>query len=506
VHLRGNLVSSAAMCGCSIIALAGAGRDHAAEAAAAAAPSQAAAPVDGTHLEEVVVTAQRVEQELQKVPVAETAFSNAQLLEHGIANVEDVQFHVPNINIRDETNNGSLSIGIRGISVSAENFSYDSAVGVYLNSVFIARGSDFNGTFFDVDNVQVLRGPQGTLFGRDTPVGAVLVDTTRPGSSYGGYVDASLGFGGDGLGKGSGRNIYRFEGAVNLPIAPDLALRIAGYHVTDTGYADSSVTGDRNSKNDSGVRATAAFTPSDKFKATLIIDYNGKNDGPAVFVPLGFTGFVSPTPVDELNGGMAAHNAVVGLINHFNPYQGESNAPGQGLTARSYSATLLMDYRFSENWDLRSITGYRHTTNNTLVDTVSIPFPFGIPRRVILVHGEGLGFLRVTLGAWNSVRSLASICAYLAAPVNKLLIGRQVKCERVEGVSLACCAVGRAIAAKVWGLGRCGDGVAAATAPSECVRRYIAIFLCRFDASGVGRSPSAPFTQQDRLWFENRRP
>jgi iron complex outermembrane recepter protein len=373
MRLSGNFFSRAVMCGCSIIALAGAGRAHAAEAAAA--PGPAAAPADGTRLEEVVVTAQRVEQQLQKVPVAETAFSHAQLVQHGIASVEDVQFHVPNINIREETDNGGLSIGIRGISVSAENFSYDSAVGVYLNSVFIARGSDFNATFFDVDNVQVLRGPQGTLFGRDTPVGAVLVDTTRPGSSYGGYIDGTLGFGGDALGNGSGRNIYRFEGAVDLPIAPDFAVRIAGYHLTDTGYAGSSVTGLRNSKDDNGVRATAVFTPNDKFKATFIVDYNGKDNGGAVFVPVGFTGFVSPTPFDELNGGMAAHNAEVSEIKNFNPYRGESNTPGQGETGQSYSATLLMDYRFNEDWDLRSITGYRHMTNNDLVDSISIPFP-----------------------------------------------------------------------------------------------------------------------------------
>jgi iron complex outermembrane receptor protein len=363
----------AAMLGCcSVIALAGAGRVQAAEA-----PAQTAAE-EPSHLEEVVVTAQRTEQKLQKVPVAETAFTHAALEKHGITNVEDVQFHVPNLNIRDE-DSGGLSIGIRGISVSSNNFSYDSAVGVYVNSVFIARDNDFNSTFFDVDSVQVLRGPQGTLFGRDTPVGAVLVDTKRPGNTFGGYLDASIGAGGDGLGAGADRTIYRFEGAVDLPIASDLNVRIAGYHINDSGYAESLNSGYRNdSKDDAGIRATAVFAPIDKFSATFILDYNHKNDGVPLFVPVGVSGPLSPFPYDQLNGGTAAEDAALALSKHPNPYFGDSNTPGQFSNGQSYSATLLMDYHLSDNWNLRSITGYRHTQADFSTDVLSVPFDNGL--------------------------------------------------------------------------------------------------------------------------------
>ncbi|HEX4179503.1 MAG TPA: TonB-dependent receptor [Caulobacteraceae bacterium] len=381
MRLKSNSVSRTAMLGCcSIIAMVGAGRVQAAEAAGAAAPTQAAgqaAAGQPGQLEEVVVTAQRTEQKLQKVPVAETAFTHAALEKHGITNVEDVQFHVPDINVREESDNGGLSIGIRGINVSAENFAYDSAVGVYVNSVFIARGNDFNATFFDVDSVQVLRGPQGTLFGRDTPAGAVLVDTRRPGSSYGGYLDANIGAGGDGLGAGANRTIYRFEGAVDLPVASDLNVRIAGYHINDSGYAESSVSGYRNySKDDAGVRATAVYTPIDKFSATLILDYNHKNDGAPLFVPVGLTGPLSTPASDALNGGQAAANALIAAAKHPTPYVGQSNSPGQGIVGQTYSATLLMDYHLNDNWNLRSITGYRSMKNSALTDAFSIPFPF----------------------------------------------------------------------------------------------------------------------------------
>jgi iron complex outermembrane receptor protein len=357
---------------CSVIAIACAGSVHAAEAA----PARAAAD-EPSHLEEVVVTAQRTAQKLQSVPVAVTAFSRAALEAHAITKVEDVQFHAPNLNIREESNNGSLSVGIRGINVSAENFAYDSAVGVYLNSVFIARGNDFNATFFDVDSVQVLRGPQGTLFGRDTPVGAVLIDTKRPGSSYGGYLDFGVGVGGYGVGDGSNRNIYRFEGAVDLPITSGLNVRIAGYHLNDSGYAESAVTGYRNSSmDDAGVRATAVYAPIDKFSATLILDYNHKKDGAALFIPIGTTGPIGLTAYDQLFGGTAGRDAVLALAQHPNPYRGDSNTPGQIIKGQTYSTTLLLDYHLSDNWNLRSITGYRNIRNFSLLDNFSVPYPY----------------------------------------------------------------------------------------------------------------------------------
>jgi iron complex outermembrane receptor protein len=369
---------------CSVVALAVAGSVQAAEAAGAAAPAQAAAGQPG-QLEEVVVTAQRVEQKLQKVPVAETAFTHATLEKHSISNVEDVQFHVPNLNIRAESDNGGLSIGIRGINVSIESFAYDSAVGVYINSVFIARANDYNAAFFDVSGVQVLRGPQGTLFGRDTPAGAVLIDSTRPGSTFGGYLDANIGAGGDGLGSGANRTIYRFEGAMDLPLAPDLNVRIAGYHINDSGYADSEPSGYRNyRKDDAGVRATAVFTPNDKFNATLIVDYNHKDEGAALFIPIAATGPLGAQPFDQLHGGTVAADALLAELAHHNPYQGDSNGLGQYIKGQSYSGTLLLDYHLNDNWNLRSITGYRNLKSGSADDDFSIPFSIGVtPERIV---------------------------------------------------------------------------------------------------------------------------
>jgi iron complex outermembrane recepter protein len=373
MRLRSYPVSRAAMLGCcSVIAMAVAGGARAAEAAAASD--------QGSRLDEVVVTAQRVDQKLQKVPVAETAFSPVALQKHSITDIEDVQFHVPDLSIIEQADNGSLTIGMRGINVSAATFSFDSAVGVYINGVFVARANDLNSAFFDVGNLQVLRGPQGTLFGRDTPVGAILIDTKRPGSTYGGYLEAGVGAGGGDIGQGSDRTFYHFEGAVDLPVAPNLNLRLAGYHIEDNGYAQSTVSGYRNySKDDSGVRATAVYTPTEKFSATVILDYNHRNDGEPMFVPIGTTGPLGAQGYDLIHGGTAAQDALTALIAHQNPYTDESVAQGQGVHGESYSATILLDYRLSDVWNLRSITGYRHLDSASAADNTPIPFVVGGP-------------------------------------------------------------------------------------------------------------------------------
>ncbi len=378
MRFRGHTVSRAAMLGCcSVIALAAAGSVHAAD------PSQ------GTQLEEVVVTAQRVDQKLQKVPVAETAFSKAALEKHSISDIEDVQFHVPSLSIVEQADNGSLTIGMRGINVSAANFSFDSAVGVYENGVFIARANDLNSTFFDVGDLQVLRGPQGTLFGRDTPVGAILIDTKRPGSTYGGYIDAGVGAGGDGIGNGSNRTFYRFEGAVDLPLSPDLNLRVAGYKVDDNGYAQSTFSDYRSySKDDAGVRATAVYTPTAKFSATVIVDYSHRDDGEPMFVPIGTTGPLGAQGYDLIHGGTAAASELNALVAHPNPYTDESVGTGQGIRGQTYSATVLLDYHLSDNWNLRSITGYRHLQSVSAADNTPIPLVVGGPTAETLEQSQ----------------------------------------------------------------------------------------------------------------------
>lgn len=327
-------------------------------------------------LDEIIVTAQRTEERLQDVPVAVTAF-NADLLEQtGISEIEDVGLHVPNVQMREESGVGGLTIAIRGINVSADNFSFDSAVGVYVNDVFIARSNDFTSSFYDVNSVQVLRGPQGTLFGRNTPAGAVLVNTRMPGDDFGGYALVSGGFGGGDLGRGAQRGFYRYEGGVDLPVSEQLAFRVAGFYENDDGWARSDFTGYRNSsRDDFAIRGTMLFRPSSNLEASLVVDHSEFERGATLHVPVQLT--AGNYAYDTLNGGTATRDAVAAEIaDGIDPYENSHELGDNDLSeGESTSATLRVTYDISDNWQLRSITGWRDIDRTSANESDGTPFP-----------------------------------------------------------------------------------------------------------------------------------
>lgn len=331
---------------------------------------------DSSKLDEIIVTAQRASENLQSVPVAVTAFSAETLERQGIANVQNLQFHTPNVSIREEASIGGLSIGIRGINVSVDNFAFDSAVGVYENGVFIARGHSFNGSFYDLASVQVLRGPQGTLFGRDTPVGAILIDTAKVASEYEGYLKMTVGGGGNGIGNGADRGLYRVEGAVNLPVSEKFGVRLAGYAVSDDGWARSRATGYRwFEKHDFGLRSTFHFAPSESIDVNLVLAYNQQRGGMPMATPIDFSPGATLLAFDQLNGGTAATDAAIALAANYNPYENESRFKDQRLRKKSYSAALNVDFDLSDKVQLKSITGFRGLRNFQVNDLVAVNFP-----------------------------------------------------------------------------------------------------------------------------------
>lgn len=315
---------------------------------------------DPAKLDEIVVTAQRQEQRLQDVPVAITALNAVAIENHGVANVQDLQFQAPNMQIRSDRATSGITLGIRGINVDSSIFSFDSAVGVYVDEVYIARSNDANATFFDVQSVQVLRGPQGTMFGRNTPAGAVLVESTRPGDTFGGYMQASVGGGGHGIGQGADRTMYSFKGAIDIPVSPTLAIRVAGYYEKDDGWGRSRFSGYKfESRDDVGARVTLAFKPADNFDATLILNYSKTNHGVPLRVPVEVTFPQSAELYDTLYGGSLVKNDVARLAANVDPYANESEFTLEAATGKSRSAALQMNYDLSDDWKLRSISGWR---------------------------------------------------------------------------------------------------------------------------------------------------
>lgn len=212
---------------------------------------------------DIIVTAQKREERLQTVPVAVTAFSQEQLRTQRILQPSDLQYSTPGLNLNAQ-GSGAAEYQIRGQGVI---FSGGQSVITYFAGA-PGGGGAFN--FFDLSSVQVLKGPQGTLFGRTSTGGAVLFEPTKPGNEFDGYIDGSLG----------NLAYRRIEGAINVPIIKDvLAIRAAGFVVRRDGDTLNLITGQRlQNQHREGFRISALLTPGDVFESQTIFDYGNADE------------------------------------------------------------------------------------------------------------------------------------------------------------------------------------------------------------------------------------
>ncbi|MCZ8019479.1 TonB-dependent receptor [Novosphingobium sp.] len=198
-------------------------------------------PTDDQGLEDIVVTAQRRAESVQDVPIAITAFNAETLETRGINTALDVTQFVPNLVGLNNTGLGTAnSYYLRGVGNTESIATFDPPIGTYINDVYISRQNANNFSFFDVERVEVLRGPQGTLFGRNTTGGAIAVVMKDPGDEIGGYIEAGYG--------SYQRKLAR--GSIDLPVSPQFAIKLSGYWQNDNGYAKNTTTGERTNEND----------------------------------------------------------------------------------------------------------------------------------------------------------------------------------------------------------------------------------------------------------------
>lgn len=200
-------------------------------------------------LEDIVVTAQRRAESAQDVPIAITAFNAETLETRGINTALDVTQFVPNLVGLNNTGLGTAnSYYLRGVGNTESIATFDPPIGTYIDDVYVSRQNANNFSFFDVERVEVLRGPQGTLFGRNTTGGAIAVVMKDPGETSGGYLEAGFG----------SYNRKLFRGSVDVPLSPQFAVKLSGYWQDDDGYAKNTATGERTNENDGWVFAWAS--------------------------------------------------------------------------------------------------------------------------------------------------------------------------------------------------------------------------------------------------------
>ncbi|MEH6702583.1 TonB-dependent receptor [Parasphingorhabdus sp.] len=217
----------------------------------------------------IIVTAQRQSQSLQEVPIAVSAFDSKALEAQQIENASDLQLTLPNVQF-SKGNFTAASFTIRGIGDLCVGVSCDSATAIHLNDEPLFGTRLFETEFFDIERIEVLRGPQGTLFGRNATSGVVNIITNKPNL---GELGAAL------EGEYGNYNAYKVKGMVNVPIGETLAARVAGIYVKRDGYTTNTFNGNKIDGRDIySVRGSLRWEPTPDTSIDLLASYFREDD------------------------------------------------------------------------------------------------------------------------------------------------------------------------------------------------------------------------------------
>ncbi len=316
--------------------------------------AQAAIVAEESGEEEVIVTARRRAESLQDVPIAVSAFNEDQLRQLQADNLSGIQYATPNLYF-DQGDAANAVVFLRGIGQNDSLAFADAGVGVYIDDVFIARSQAAFLELFDVERVEVLRGPQGTLYGRNTIGGAVKFVSTTPTDEFKAYFEAGGGNFGFATAKGS----------ISGPIAPGLVRGKAAFAFTHrNGYNFNSFDGE----SDGDLRSFAGrvgltFTPYDRLEFVVSVD--GKVDRPDR----------SRSPVRETAiTGAPTLTTLQTFPASDDPFRVDVNA--NGLSDLSgFGAALTTRFKAGPKITLESITAFRSLDFNLNLDTDGSPLP-----------------------------------------------------------------------------------------------------------------------------------
>jgi iron complex outermembrane receptor protein len=301
--------------------------------------------------QEVTVTARRTEENLQSVPAAVTAFSERSLERIQAQDPTGLQGAVPNLNIvpgRGSSN--ATNIYIRGIGQPDALQTFDPAVGVYIDGVYYSRirGTQFD--LLDLQRVEVLRGPQGTLYGKNTIGGALSFVTRRPGDEFHASLTATYG----------SYDQMELRGTISGPITEGISLGLAALHAQRDGFVQDAVLDrDYNNKNTEAVRGTVAITPSSNFRIDLTADYSEDDAHLNVGQPQNSLTYL-------VGGGTALVLPLNPTTYNFTGRTTPSLPNSTQLKHWGTSANVALDV--TPDLTIRSITAYRELNTDDYVD------------------------------------------------------------------------------------------------------------------------------------------
>ncbi|KRG39607.1 TonB-dependent receptor [Stenotrophomonas pictorum JCM 9942] len=335
-----------------------------APAAFVQAQEQKAVPAgtQATQLDEVTVTARRRSESIQDVPVAVSAFGEEQIKDLQASTVEGLQGAVPNMNIAQGRGSAnSVNVFIRGIGQPDALQTFDPGVGMYVDDVYYSRINGALFSLFDIQQLEVLRGPQGTLYGKNSTGGAIKLTTKNPFDNEGGAVEVTAG------------DYGRLEGRfyVSGKLSDTVAASIAGAKITNDGYVKDAVTGKHYNDDDTeALRLKLAFKPTDNFSAVLSLDTTRQDAALTLGRPM--------APL--LQTSLAPAGVIVlqpGETGEWNRRAQTSFTDGQGQYLKHSGASLAMDWDINEQWMLKSISSYRKLKTQSYIDIDASEYELG---------------------------------------------------------------------------------------------------------------------------------
>lgn len=313
--------------------------------------TQPARPAADSQVEEVVVTANRRAENVQDVPISVTAVSGDKMEAYNVARPEDLTKLVPGMAAIPNAGTAVSSYNLRGISQADAAEHEEQPVAVYQDGVYIANSASTGLPIYDVERVEALRGPQGTLFGRNATGGLIQFISNQPKAAPGAAIEVT---GGD-------YDLRRIKGYINGG-SDTFAARLAGYHSEHRGYIKNDRGEDLGSEDVTALRLQLKYTPSEATSVTLRAEgwnSDGTADGgKATPVYLGADGYPRFVPADVDIFGTGAGNDIYGYRDRDpDPWRRSVNDPGQiSKKARTVAGTIQHDMG---ELSLFSITSYQ---------------------------------------------------------------------------------------------------------------------------------------------------
>ncbi len=323
---------------------------------------EAASEVEG-----IVVTARRTEESLQRVPGAVSAFSGVALEEQGVNDITDIEGQVPNLNLaQGRGSSDATNIFIRGVGQPDALQTFDPAVGVYIDDVYYSRirGTQFE--LLDLERIEVLRGPQGTLYGKNTIGGALKLVSRKPSDEFRAMGSLTVGT----------YNQIEARASVSGPVADGLAAGLAVMHAQRDGYVEDPVTNaEYNDRNVTALRGQVAWEPSDSFRLDLSADYTTQDTALTVgraeallyrtnvlpiFLPAVTVLQLPPSAGSEYN---FRTRTTPGLPNN--------------MELEHWGASAVATWDVSDTLTIKSITAYRELDHDDFIDIDATEFELG---------------------------------------------------------------------------------------------------------------------------------